>query len=84
MPTVRRKEKTPLKTLFTSKIFLVALLLMLCAGASELAMSQWSSLFAGDALGVTGVIGDLFRPCLFAVFMGIGRTILRRVGRKSI
>jgi MFS family permease len=40
MPTVPEEEKTLLKTLFTSKIFLVALLLMLCAGASELAMSQ--------------------------------------------
>ncbi|WP_417100614.1 MFS transporter [Hominenteromicrobium sp.] len=75
MPTVSEEEKTPLKTLFTSKIFLMALLLMLCAGASELAMSQWSSLFAERALGVTKVIGDLLGPCLFAVFMGIGRTI---------
>lgn len=82
MPTVSEEEKTPLKTLFTSKIFLVALLLMLCAGASELAMSQWSSLFAERALGVTKVIGDLLGPCLFAVFMGIGRTIYGVWGEK--
>ncbi len=75
MPTVPEEEKTPLKTLFASKIFLVAMLLMLCAGASELAMCQWSSLFAERALGVTKVVGDLMGPCLFAVFMGIGRTI---------
>ena len=79
---VPQEEKTPLKTLFTSKIFLVALLLMLCAGASELAMSQWSSLFAERALGVTKVIGDLLGPCLFAVFMGIGRTIYGVWGEK--
>lgn len=82
MPTVPEEEKTPLKTLFTSKIFLVALLLMLCAGASELAMSQWSSLFTERALGVTKVIGDLLGPCLFAVFMGIGRTIYGVWGEK--
>ena len=82
MPTVPEEEKTPLKTLFTSKIFLLALLLMLCAGASELAMSQWSSLFAERALGVTKVIGDLLGPCLFAVFMGIGRTIYGVWGEK--
>ena len=82
MPTVTKKEKTPLKTLFTSKVFLVALLLMLCAGASELAMSQWSSLFAERALGVTKVLGDLLGPCLFAVFMGIGRTIYGVWGEK--
>ena len=45
-------------------------------------MSQWSSLFAERALGVTKVIGDLLGPCLFAVFMGIGRTIYGVWGEK--
>jgi fucose permease len=49
--------------------------LMLCAGAAELTMSQWSSLFAEDGLGVSKVWGDLAGPCLFAVLMGIGRII---------
>ena len=48
---------------------------MLCPGASELAMSQWSSYFAETGLKVSKVTGDLLGPCLFAVFMGIGRTI---------
>lgn len=82
MPTVSEDEKTPLKTLFASKIFLVAMLLMLCAGASELAMCQWSSLFAERALGVTKVVGDLLGPCFFAVLMGIGRTIYGVWGEK--
>ena len=82
MPAIPEDEKTPLKTLFTSKIFLVAMLLMLCAGASELAMCQWSSLFAERALGVTKVVGDLMGPCLFAVLMGIGRTIFGIWGEK--
>ncbi len=74
-PTVPEGEKTPLGRLGRSPAFLMAMLLMLCAGASELAMSQWSSLFAEQALGVDKVVGDLLGPCLFAVFMGIGRTI---------
>ena len=82
MPAIPEEEKTPLKTLFASKIFLVAMLLMLCAGASELAMCQWSSLFAERALGVTKVMGDLMGPCLFAVLMGIGRTIFGIWGEK--
>ena len=81
MPTVPEDERIPLKKLFVSRIFLVAMLLMLCAGASELAMSQWSSLFAERALGVSKVVGDLMGPCLFAVFMGIGRNALRHLGR---
>ena len=82
MPAIPEEEKTPLKKLFTSKIFLVAMLLMLCAGASELAMCQWSSLFAERALGVSKVVGDLMGPCLFAVLMGIGRTIFGIWGEK--
>jgi len=82
MPAIPEDEKTPLRTLFTSKIFIVAMVLMLCAGASELAMCQWSSLFAERALGVTKVVGDLMGPCLFAVLMGIGRTIFGIWGEK--
>ena len=74
-PTVSPEEKVPLRSLFRSRLFVLAMLLMLCAGASELAMSQWSSLFAEQALGVQKLWGDLLGPCLFAVFMGIGRTI---------
>ncbi len=82
MPTVPKDEKSPLRTLFRSGIFVTAMVLMLCAGASELAMSQWSSLFAEKALGVPKVMGDLLGPCLFAVFMGIGRTIYGVWGEK--
>ena len=56
---------------------------MLCAGAAELTMSQWSSLFAERALGVSKVWGDLAGPCLFAILMGVGR-IIYGLGGKSI
>ncbi len=82
MPEVAEHERTPLKRLFGSKIFLIALLLMVCAGASEQAMSQWSSLFAEKGLGVTKVMGDLLGPCLFALFMGLGRTLYGLYGHK--
>ncbi|MEG1426796.1 MAG: MFS transporter [Oscillospiraceae bacterium] len=80
--TISPEEKTPLRTLFTSKIFIVAMVIMVCAGASELSMCQWSSLFAEKALGVPKVLGDLLGPCLFAVFMGIGRVIFGIYGEK--
>lgn len=51
-PPPAEEDKVPLKTLFSSRVFLVALLMMLCAGAAELSMSQWSSLFAEKGLGV--------------------------------
>jgi len=71
-----------LKHLLKSRIFLLALLLMTCSGASELAMSQWASLFAERGLGVSKVMGDLLGPCLFGVCMGIGRTYYGIYGEK--
>jgi len=72
-PPLPAEEQVPMKRLLGKPIFLLALLLMLCAGASELCMSQWASLFAEKGLGVTKVVGDLLGPCLFAVLMGAGR-----------
>jgi fucose permease len=74
-PPVAEADKTPLKELFSSKVFLIVLILMMCAGSSELTMSQWSSLFAEKGLQVPKMVGDLLGPCLFALLMGIGRTI---------
>lgn len=60
--------------LFRRRIFILSVLLMISAGASEQIMAQWASLFCERGLGVTKVVGDLVGPCLFAAFMGIGRT----------
>jgi len=72
--SVSEHDRTPIGDLSRKPFFLAALCLMLCTGATELTMSQWSSLFAEDALGVDKVWGDLAGPCLFAIFMGLGRT----------
>ncbi|MHB1151299.1 MAG: MFS transporter [Eubacteriales bacterium] len=72
----------PLLSLFKSKLFLLALILMVCSGASEQVMAQWASLFAEKGLGVSKVTGDLLGPCLFAVFMGTGRTLYGLFGSK--
>lgn len=79
---VPETERTPGKQLIRNSSFWLALLLMLCAGASELTMVQWSSLFAEQGLGVPKVLGDLLGPCLFAVLMGIGRTLYGWYGEK--
>jgi len=73
-PPEEASERTPLGTLFRSKIFLIALLLMVCSGASEQSMLQWASLFAERGLGISKALGDLLGPCLFAVMMGTART----------
>lgn len=75
-------ESMNMGQLFKTKIFWVFILLMVCAGSSELAMAQWASAFAESALGVTKTIGDLAGPCGFAVCMGISRSIYGKFGEK--
>ncbi|MBQ2729521.1 MAG: MFS transporter [Clostridia bacterium] len=55
--------------------FLIVMILMISAGAAEQAMAQWASMFCENGLGVTKVVGDILGPCMFAVMMGIGRTL---------
>ena len=68
--------------LFKTPLFWVAVLLMVCAGASELAMAQWASAYTEAALGFSKAVGDLLGPCLFAVTMGISRVIYGKYGEK--
>lgn len=68
--------------LFTVPLFWLAILLMVCSGASELTMSQWASAFAESALGLSKTMGDLMGPCLFATTMGISRAIFGKYGPK--
>ena len=82
VPPIPDHRKTPIRELLTNRIFLIGMLMMICVGSAELSMSQWSSLFAEKALGVSKVMGDLLGPCLFAFCMGISRTINGMWGEK--
>lgn len=62
-------------TLFKNRDFWLFAIIMICAGASEIAMAEWASLFAQKALGVEKTVGDLLGPCAFAICMGSGRVI---------
>lgn len=63
-------------------IFWVALVLMVCAGASEISMAQWASAYTESALGLSKSIGDIAGPSLFAVTMGISRSFYGKYGEK--
>ena len=79
---VAEEDKIPLSRLFSAKIFWLLFFLMLCAGASEQAMSQWSSYFAERGLGVSKTLGDLLGPCAFALTMGLSRLIYGKLGSR--
>ena len=63
-------------------IFWIAVVLMACAGASELSMAQWASAYAESALGLSKTLGDLAGPCMFAITMGISRVFYGKYGEK--
>lgn len=62
--------------------FRILVLFIFCAGASELAMSQWASAFAETGLNVSKTTGDLLGPCFFAILMGISRIVHAKFGEK--
>lgn len=81
-PIVAGHEKMSLGSMLHQKVFWLMMVIMVCAGASEQAMSQWASSFAESALNVSKTIGDLAGPCLFALFMGTARAIYGKYSDK--
>ena len=54
--------------------------MMVCAGASELSVSQWASTFVEQGLQVSKAVGDLAGPMAFAVLMGCARLVYGKFG----
>ena len=71
-----------IKELFSMKIFWILFVMMICAGASEQAVSQWASTFAEMGLGISKTAGDLAGPMAFAVLMGTSRLFYGKYGDK--
>lgn len=71
-----------IRKLFSNPMFLIAIVMMVCSGASELAMAQWASAYAESALGFSKAIGDIAGPCMFAVTMGISRVSFGKASDK--
>lgn len=80
-PLIEENEKgMSIKELISSKLFITLFIMMVCAGASEQAVSQWASTFASEGLGIPKTIGDLAGPLTFAVLMGTSRAIYGKYG----
>lgn len=71
-----------MKELCGQKLFWVLMLMMVCAGASEQAVSQWASTFAESGLGVSKAVGDLAGPMFFAIMMGSARAFYGKYGER--
>lgn len=75
-------ESMSIMDLVKTRIFWILAMLMICSGASELAMSQWASALAETGLHVSKSVGDLAGPCFFAILMGSGRVLHARIGER--
>lgn len=71
-----------IKELFKNKVFWLMMVMMVCSGASEQAVSQWASAFAEQGLGISKTAGDLAGPMAFAIFMGGARAFYGKRGDK--
>lgn len=68
--------------LLKNKMFWLLLVMMICAGASEQAVSQWASALMEKGFGISKTIGDLAGPMTFAVLMGSSRAFYGKYGEK--
>lgn len=75
-------EVVPTGKLFSMKLFWVLVVLMICSGAAELSMSQWSSMFVEKGLGISKTLGDIIGPCMFAFSMGLSRLFYGKFGNR--
>jgi len=68
------------KGMLSGMIFFV--LCIFLGGATENTMSQWCSDYVETAMGISKLWGDIFGIALFAVMLGLGRTLYARKGKK--
>ena len=68
-------EKLPVTEVLKNKTFIILAVIILCSGATEAAIVQWSSAFAENTLGLNKTLGDLLCPMAFAAAMGFSRLL---------
>lgn len=75
-------DKPNYKELLSQKAFIIMFIIMICAGASEQAVAQWTSTFMESTLHLDKTVGDLLGVCGFAVMMGLSRLIYAKFSEK--
>ncbi len=82
MPVMETPEKASAAlSFFKNKTVLLLVTGIFLGGASELVMAQWSSSFLEKALGIPKTLGDILGVALFAVALGMGRTLYAKIGK---
>ena len=77
---------TPEKTsgafsLLKNKTLWFCFIAIFLGGSAECTMAQWSSSYLEQALNIPKVWGDIFGVALFALMLGLGRTLYSKFGK---
>ena len=82
LPQIKTPERvsSAIKTM-KNKWLWVCVLAIFFGGAAEVSMAQWSSGFLEQGLGLPKFLGDVFGVALFAVMLGLGRTLYSKIGK---
>lgn len=78
----QQKEKHTHRSPLRSPMLLLCVLCIFLGGASENTMSQWCSGYLEAALGIPKLWGDVFGVAVFAVMLGLGRTLYAKFGKR--
>jgi len=82
IPEMKTEEKTSgVVKYLKNKTLWMCVFAIFFGGAAECTMSQWSSGYLEQALGIPKVWGDIFGVAMFALFLGLGRSIYAKYGR---
>ena len=82
LPEMEKPEKVSgAISMLKSKEVWICFIAIFLGGASECSMSQWSSSYLEQALGLEKVWGDLFGVALFGLTLGVGRTLYSKIGK---
>lgn len=76
------EERIPLGKMFANRKFVLFAFVMICAGASEIAVAQWASTYIEEGLNVSKSAGDIIGTSMFACMMGLSRVIYGIWGNK--
>ncbi|MBO5221186.1 MAG: MFS transporter [Clostridia bacterium] len=80
------KMDTPEKTtgalhLLKNKGIWLSVFAIFLGGAAECTMAQWASGYLEQSLGIPKVYGDLFGVAMFAMMLGLGRSLYAKIGK---
>ena len=85
IPTMETPEKiSGVFEFLKDKWLWICVLSIFLGGAAECTMAQWASGYLEQALGIQKLWGDIFGVALFALMLGLGRTLYSKIGKNIL